>query len=127
MSQKQKTTWAKMCEGAARIFLGRTAGNGGEGAAATALPERPLPDLEGNDRTLAQTPEGDPMYRALMDHAFVVFENNTAAGLGARGEERARFCDRAAGVLEFVQQVESTRTRLKAEMARRARQAEKQK
>jgi hypothetical protein len=107
-----------MCEWAARVFLRRHP----EGAL---LPERPPPDVEGNDRTLAQLPDGDPVYRALMDHAFVVFENNTAAALNAAGEERARYCDRAAGVLEFVNQVESTRQKLREEMARRGRAAER--
>jgi hypothetical protein len=121
----QKTTWAKMCEGAARLFMKRSAGP--EAGATTAPPERPLPDVEANDRVLENLSETDPVYRALMDHAFNVFENNNASSmeLGHTAEVRLAFSNRAAGVLEFVNQVESTRTRLKAELVRKAKRAEK--
>lgn len=128
-----------MCENAARIFIGRHAkghltptlspASGGEGEEGVGLPERPLPDMEANDRTLAQAGGADPMYCALMDHAFNVFENNTAASMeiSATPDVRLAYSNRAAGVLEFVDQVESTRERLKAELLRRQKQAEKKK
>ncbi len=113
----QKTMWARMCEGAARLFMA----GGAAGPPAPGMRERPLPDVEGNDRTLAHLPADDPVYRALMDHAFVVFENNTAQSMtGSDPVARLNASDRAAGVLEFVNQVESTRARLQSEMLRRA-------
>jgi hypothetical protein len=113
----EKTIWARMCERVARLFLRR------RGAV---LAERPLPDIEGNDRTLAQLEDSNAVYRALMDHAFVAFENNAAEALTAPDPViKARYCDRAAGVLEFVNSVESTREKLRSELARRARAQEK--
>lgn len=108
----QKSTLAKLCERAARCFLAR------RGAA---LSERPLPDVEANDHVLANVRDEDPIYRALMDHAFVVFENNNAQSMEITNSPEARlvFSNRAAGVLEFATVVESTRSRLKADQLRR--------
>ena len=116
----EKTVWARMCERAARMTLRRKC------ATPVTLAERPLPDIEGNDRTLAQLEDSNAVYRALMDHAFVAFENNAAEALTAGDPVvKARYCDRAAGVLEFVNSVESTREKLRSELARRATAQEK--
>jgi hypothetical protein len=113
----EKTIWARMCERVARTFLRRRG---------TELAVKPPPDIEGTNRTLAQLEDSNAVYQALMDRAFAVFEFNMGCALGAADPVvRAQNCDRAAGVLEFVDEVENKRASLRSELARRARAQEK--
>jgi hypothetical protein len=103
-----KTFWNKLMERVAR----------GGNAAAT-LPARPAMEADRNDKVLVDVNEEQPVFRAVMDHAYAHVENNLAVAFDASKsvEERRDFSNRAAGVTAFIADVENTRARLKAERA----------
>ena len=105
----QKSYWARLCE---RLVRSREQG------ARSKLPERPVMDVDENDRVLAQMPEGDQVHRTLMNYAYTHVENNMAVAFDvARSVDDQRdFKNRAAGVAAFIADVETTRARLRQEI-----------
>ena len=111
-----KPWWARLCERVARKYNKQTA-----------LPERPVANPDANAERLARLGDDDPTYRALMDYAFVEFENNVELSLraGNGAEARITYSDRAAGVLGFIEKVEADRGVLRADYLRKLKKEEK--
>jgi hypothetical protein len=110
----EKSWWQRLCE---RLVKS-------DQPAAGELPEREAMDVELNDRTLVNLREDDPVWRALMDYAYVHVENNLNAAFdaGRSREDRFDFMNRAAGVAAMISDVESTRARLKEEEEKRKKE-----
>lgn len=122
----QKTVWARMCERVVRLFISE---NPLPGQPPAILAERPAPDMSANDQALATVTDDNAVYRAVMEHAFVTFENQNVQSLsaGLNTEARMAASDRAAGVMAFINSVESARVALRAEMQRHAKREEQKK
>lgn len=107
-----KTFWNRLVERVVR----------GGGAAAT-LPSRQPIDAERNDKVLVDVSDDQPVFRAVMDHAYAHVENNLNVAFDATKtvEEQRDFKNRAAGVTAFIADVENTRARLQAERAEKQR------
>jgi len=101
----KKSFWSRLVEKVAR----------GQGAAA--LPERPAMDADRNDKVLVDVNDDQPVFRAVMDHAYEAVEHNLAVAFDVTKtvEEQRDFKNRAAGVAAFIADVETTRARLKEE------------
>ncbi len=91
------------------------------------LPERPPADADFNDRVLANLRDDDPILRALTAHAYDVAETNFSMALDINlpAGQRQALTDRGAGILQFLQQVEGTRARLREAAQRQAKREEK--
>jgi hypothetical protein len=78
--------------------------------------ERPAPNPEQNDATLARLQDTDSVYRALMDHAYSQLENDTLALLQPKltNEERSYLAGRASALAAYISNIEGTRERAKA-------------
>ena len=108
-----KTFWNQLVE---RVVRGR---NGQTGTG------RPAMDADRNDKVLVDVNDEQPVFRAVMDHAYAHVENNLAVAFDAAKsvDERRDFSNRAAGVTAFIADVENTRARLKADRADQQRLA----
>jgi hypothetical protein len=73
--------------------------------------ERPAPDLDQNSSTLARLQENDPVYRAVMDHAFVQFANalNEVLDPTQPRDKRVSAADSAIGLRQFIEDIEYRR------------------
>lgn len=82
------------------------------------------PKPETNDLLLARLSENDPLYRALMDHAYAQFENDSLAALQPKltASEREFLCGRASAMAAYISTIEHTSVRARAEVESRARQ-----
>lgn len=111
-----KTFWNTLVE---RVVRGTARG------AARSTTERPAMDAERNDKVLVDVNDEQPVFRAVMDHAYAHVENNLAVAFDPAKsvDERRDFNNRAAGVAAFIADVENTRARLKAERADQQRLA----
>lgn len=74
---------------------------------------------EQNDATMARLTELDPVYRALADHAYALFEQAAVAAIepGRKPEEREHLAGQAYGLYVFINHLEDTRERAKQWMA----------
>src|SRR5262245_2933110 len=70
-------------------------------------------DAGANDAALARVTDLDPIYRAVMDHAFELLEEATQAMIQPKLTKRERefLAGRANGLLTLISNLESTRVR----------------
>ena len=71
------------------------------------------PDGGRNDAVLARVTDTDPVYRAVMDHAYAQLEESTSASLQPKlsASEREFLAGRANGLLTLISTLENTRER----------------
>jgi hypothetical protein len=77
---------------------------------------RAAADPDRNDAVLARVQESDPVYKAVMDHAYAILEDASLAAIREQVEpyQRAYLAGAASAMVRFIGTVESTRTRARA-------------
>lgn len=75
--------------------------------------KRPAPKPEMNDAVLARLQDEDPVYRAVMDHAYEMLEQTGHAAVQPKisASDRDFLAGEAYGLARFVLQVENVRAR----------------